>query len=186
VLAAGALAVALKRRPDSASTRRRPASAGERSSFVRRRSILFRLRLIHAASSMMPALSGRPLKEGRMDDGVLDQWARRVGARPSRRSVVGRGLGALAALAAVEPGGGRATPKHHHHHSPPRGCDPTPKLCSTSDEYCGGRICVQNGCASPDRPRCCGGIGQWCSGNSCECCGHDLDCVANKCVYAPR
>ena len=122
-----------------------------------------------------------------MDEGVLDQLARRVGALPSRRSVMGRGLGALVgAVAAAGPGViGRAKPQPPHHPAP-RGCDPTPKLCSASADCCGGRICAQNGCASPDRPRCCAGIGQWCSGNSCECCGHDLDCVNQTCVYAPR
>jgi hypothetical protein len=122
-----------------------------------------------------------------MDDGVFDRLTRRVGMMPSRRSVVGRGLGALTAtLGALGPGGvGLA--KHQHHHHPPQGrCDPTPKLCSTTDDCCGGRVCAQNGCASPDRPRCCAGVGQPCSGNSCECCGHDLDCQGGRCVYVPR
>jgi hypothetical protein len=70
-------------------------------------------------------------------------------------------------------------------------CNPLPAaaLCNTSDECCPsvtGRICAQNGCAVPDRPRCCAGVGQFCSGNSCECCGFDLDCRDRKCVYAPR
>jgi hypothetical protein len=69
-------------------------------------------------------------------------------------------------------------------------CNPLPAaaLCSTTDECCPsvtGRICAQNGCAIPDRPRCCAGVGQFCNG-SCECCGFDLDCVNRKCVYAPR
>ena len=122
-----------------------------------------------------------------MDEGGFDRLARRVGTRPSRRWVMGRGLGALAAaLGAVGPGGGLA--KREKPPRPPGAgtCDPTPKLCASSDECCGGRVCAQNGCAIPDRPRCCAGVGQPCSGNSCECCGPDLDCVGRTCVYKPK
>lgn len=121
-----------------------------------------------------------------MDEREFDRMARRVGAMPSRRSLVSRGLGALTAAVAAGPAGLVGEAKHKKKHQPPRGgCDSTPNLCSTSDECCGGRICAQNGCATPDRPRCCAGIGQPCSGNSCECCGRDLDCVNRTCVYKP-
>jgi len=120
-----------------------------------------------------------------MDDGGFDRLARRVGARRSRRSVVGPGLGAMAAaLAAVGPASvGMAKKKPQQNPWGAGECDLTPKRCNSSDECCGGRVCAQNGCAEPDRPRCCAGIGQPCSGNSCECCGKDLDCVNRTCVY---
>jgi hypothetical protein len=129
-----------------------------------------------------------------MDDGVLDRLARRVAATPSRRSVVGKGLAAVAgALAAVGHVGvdGEAKKKKKNKKKGPKapGCVGPAQLCSNTDECCPattGRICAQNGCSTPNPPRCCAGIGQPCSGNPCECCGFDLDCVDRKCVYAPR
>jgi hypothetical protein len=124
-----------------------------------------------------------------MDNGMVDRLARRVATTPSRRSLIGRGVAAVAGvLPAVSLVDGEAEKKKKKHKKGPQGvgCDLTPKLCSSSDECCGGRVCAQNGCATPDRPRCCAGIGQPCSGNSCECCGFDLDCQGGKCVYAPR
>jgi hypothetical protein len=121
---------------------------------------------------------------------TFDRLTRRVAAMPSRRAVFGTGLRAAGALAAFGLGGVDAKAKNKnkkHKKKGPRGatCDLSPKLCTSSEECCGGRICAQNGCGQPDRPRCCAGIGQPCSGNSCECCGADLDCVDRKCVYAP-
>jgi hypothetical protein len=125
-----------------------------------------------------------------MDDGIFDRLARRVAATPSRRSLVGRGLSAVAAAAVAGSAGlgGEAKKKGKKKKKKgPQGavCDLTPKLCSSSEECCGGRVCGQNACAIPDRPRCCGGVGQPCSGG-CQCCGPDLECQGGKCAYLPR
>ncbi|HEU5432816.1 MAG TPA: hypothetical protein VFU81_14210, partial [Thermomicrobiales bacterium] len=67
-------------------------------------------------------------------------------------------------------------------------CVGAAQLCATTADCCPettGRICAQNGCAIPDRPRCCAGIGQPCRGG-CQCCGPDLECVDLKCAYRPR
>lgn len=124
-----------------------------------------------------------------MDPVRFDRLAKFVAHRPSRRAVLGRGLAALVGTgAAVAAGGvGEAKPPAP---KPPQGplCLEGAQLCTHTDECCPattGRVCGQNGCAHPDRPRCCAGIGGACH-QSCECCGFDLDCVAGKCVYAPR
>ena len=132
-----------------------------------------------------------------MRNGMFDRLALRVASTPTRRSVVGESLAvALGVLAAAGHGDGEIKASNNNNSKDkkkrkkraPQGtaCDPTPELCSSSDECCGGRVCAQNGCAEPDRPRCCAGVGQFCSGNSCECCGADLDCVNRTCVYAPK
>ncbi len=128
-----------------------------------------------------------------MDSKQFDTLARSLSHPGSRRGALGLLGGALALLGEAVPG--LAKDHHHgkrHQHHPPGnppgagGCDASPNLCTTTADCCGNRVCAQNGCAIPDRPRCCSGVGQWCSGNSCECCGPDLDCVNKTCVYAPK
>ena len=67
-------------------------------------------------------------------------------------------------------------------------CKDRLELCTSSDECCPGAICGQNGCAIPDKPRCCVGIGSPCRSSYCDCCGgDDIACLdrgqGERCYY---
>ena len=98
-----------------------------------------------------------------MDPVRFDRLAKFVAHRPSRRAVLGRGLAALVGTGAAVAAGGVGEAKPPAPKSPQGPlCLEGAQLCSHSDECCPsttGRVCGQNGCAHPDRPRCCAGVG---------------------------
>ncbi len=135
-----------------------------------------------------------------MDTHHFDRLVKTLSDAAPRRGLLRLAPGLVLAMAATPTGesgaaggpGGRTGGKRHgrnrgHHPGKRKGqdngrapgagtCTELTELCTSSDECCGKAICSQNGCATPDRPRCCVGVGSSCRIGYCDCCGANIDC----------